>query len=118
MPEEPGAHDTLISESPVGKRLGQYKKSESLRIAYQGKNYKVVSELTIGRGKENHIFIDDVLVSRLHAKIQKINDTYFIKDLGSTNGTFVNEKLVPAEKYVKLEKNDVIRVGRTEIALH
>ncbi|MBN1647110.1 MAG: FHA domain-containing protein [Spirochaetales bacterium] len=111
-------NDTLISESPVGQRLGQYKKTESLRIACGGKNYKVVSELTIGRGKENHIFIDDVLVSRLHAKIQKINDTYFIKDLGSTNGTFVNEKLVPAEKYVKLGKDDVIRVGRTEIFLH
>ncbi len=111
-------NDTLISESPVGQRLEKMKKSESLRIAYQGKNYSIVSEITIGRGKENHIHIDDILVSRLHAKIQKINQDYFIKDMGSTNGTFVNDVKVPPDKYVKLLKNDIIRVGRTEICLH
>lgn len=115
---ERGLHnDTMISESPVGKRLGKMKKVESLRLVYQGKNYPIATEITIGRGKENHIYLDDVLVSRNHAIIQKINNSYFIKDLGSTNGTFVNDKQVPANKYVKLKKNDVLRAGRTNISL-
>ena len=40
---------------------------------------------------------------------------YYIKDLNSTNGTLVNDELVPKDKYVKLKMNDKIKIGRTEL---
>jgi pSer/pThr/pTyr-binding forkhead associated (FHA) protein len=66
-------------------------------------------EITIGRDVENDIQIDNVAVSGEHARILKGPDHYFIEDLNSTNGTFVNE-----EKITKriLEENDAITIGK------
>jgi pSer/pThr/pTyr-binding forkhead associated (FHA) protein len=57
------------------------------------------------------------MVSRFHALIQKIKDDYFIKDLCSANGTFVNNTKVPENKYIKLKKGDIILLGRTELTI-
>ncbi|MBN2545849.1 MAG: FHA domain-containing protein [Spirochaetes bacterium] len=108
---------TIKIESPVGHRLEQYKKQETIELTYQGKSYSITSKLTIGRDKSCDIFVDDKMTSRYHAEIQKIKDAYFIKDLDSTNGTFVNNERVPAQKYIKLYQNDIIKVGRTEIKI-
>ena len=107
--------ETIMSNSKVGKRLKNYKKFDIFKLSYQGKSLPVVSSITIGRDKSNAIQIDDNLTSRQHAVIQKIKDTYFIKDLHSTNGTFVNNKIVPEGEYIKLHRNDVVKIGRTEI---
>jgi pSer/pThr/pTyr-binding forkhead associated (FHA) protein len=107
--------DTIMSNSKVGKRLKGYKKFDVFKLSFQGKSLPVVSTITIGRDKSNNIQIDDNLTSRQHAVIQKIKDAYFIKDLYSTNGTFVNNKIVPEGKYIKLHRNDVIKIGRTDI---
>jgi len=63
--------------------------------------------ITIGRKEDNDIPIDNPAVSGHHCKIRLEGDTYFVEDLNSTNGTFVNEK-----KVVKagLKHNDVIGV--------
>jgi DNA-binding response OmpR family regulator len=47
-------------------------------------------ELTIGRGEECALVIPDRQVSRIHARIRQEGDEYFLEDLGSKNGTFVN----------------------------
>ena len=49
--------------------------------------------------------------------IQKIKSVYYVKDLDSKNGTFVNGVRVPKDKYVKLNSSDVLCIGRTEIAI-
>jgi len=52
------------------------------------------SEVTIGRNAENDIHIDNPAVSNFHARIIREGKQYFIQDLGSLNGTFVdNEKV-------------------------
>ncbi len=65
--------------------------------------------LTIGRSESNDIVIDNLAVSANHARIESISASFIIKDLQSTNGTFVNEKLVSAHG---LRNNDVILVGK------
>jgi anti-anti-sigma factor len=50
--------------------------------------------LTVGRAPENALVVDDPRVSGLHAKIIRIGDDYWLLDLGSSNGTFVNEQRV------------------------
>ncbi len=107
--------DTIMSNSKVGDRLNRYKKHDVFSLSFQGKSMPVVGSISVGRDKSNNIQIDDNLTSRRHAVIQKIKNAFFIKDLHSTNGTFVNNKTVPEGKYYKLHRNDVIKIGRTEI---
>jgi diguanylate cyclase (GGDEF)-like protein len=62
----------------------------------------------LGRGADCEIQINDHSVSRRHAQIQQSMDGYFVVDLQSTNGTFVND--VPATMY-RLKDGDYLRVG-------
>ncbi|PIS47085.1 MAG: hypothetical protein COT17_05450, partial [Elusimicrobia bacterium CG08_land_8_20_14_0_20_51_18] len=48
--------------------------------------------VTIGRKADNDLVLDNATVSGHHCKIYKAGETFFIEDLGSTNGTFVNGK--------------------------
>ena len=73
------------------------------------------STLRIGRDPDNDIHIDDDVVSTEHAVIEILESTkannapqYHIKDLGSTNSTFVNGEQITTKK---LKHNDIIRVG-------
>lgn len=46
--------------------------------------------ILIGRRLTNHLVIDDRRVSRMHAQIRLVNKQYFVVDMNSTGGTFVN----------------------------
>ena len=60
-----------------------------------GKVYPLEApEISIGRGSTNIISINDVEVSRRHARMELQGASYLIQDLGSTNGTFVNGQRV------------------------
>jgi pSer/pThr/pTyr-binding forkhead associated (FHA) protein len=65
--------------------------------------------VTVGRGQESDIFLDDVTVSRKHAEILRGAAGYRIRDVGSLNGTFVNRVRVDA---VDLRNGDEIQVGK------
>ena len=109
--------ETIRGTSNLGKRLEKIKRIESRFIAFQGKKIPITAKIKIGRSGENDIVIDDNMTSRDHAEIQKIKDAYFIKDLNSTNGTFINDVKVPKDKYIKLNLDDVIKIGRTELKI-
>lgn len=66
----------------------------------------------IGRRVENEIRLDDPTVSGRHAQIVWIYDAPYLQDLGSTNGSFVNDQRVGRQE---LHDGDVIRVGRQEL---
>ncbi len=66
-------------------------------------------EVIIGRGEENGIVLNIAEVSRAHAVLNKAEEGYMIKDLGSTNGTFVDKKKV-GNKYL-LKPGDTIMLG-------
>ncbi|HKJ50921.1 MAG TPA: FHA domain-containing protein [Gammaproteobacteria bacterium] len=62
-------------------------------------------------GREGHIYVNDPTVSKQHAEIQVINGEVYLRDLGSTNGTFLikNNRLVPFnEGYVQLHQPIVL----------
>jgi pSer/pThr/pTyr-binding forkhead associated (FHA) protein len=103
--------ETIMTESPIGKRLEKVKKKESRCLIFNGKRITLSSKIIIGRSTTCDIVIDDMLISRQHAEIQQIKSAFFIKDLESRNGTFVNDKKVPKGKYFKLAQNDTIRLG-------
>ncbi len=107
--------ETIRGSSNLGQRLGKLPKSESSFLVFGGKTIPLIARITMGRAENNDIVLEDTMASRNHAVIQKIKNEYFIKDLNSTNGTLVNNELVPKDKYVKLKMNDTIKIGRTEL---
>lgn len=84
----------------------------SMNGAIQGEFELDQEKLFIGRKPENAIQIDNLAVSGKHALITTILDDSFLEDLGSTNGTYVNGKLV--KKYA-LKNSDVISIGKHEL---
>lgn len=66
----------------------------------------------IGRQPGIHLLIDQGSVSRRHAEISYANGQYILNDVGSTNGTFVNDvRIEPNSPYV-LKPNDLLRFGK------
>ncbi len=73
-------------------------------------------ELTVGRAPGCGVNLgDDTFVSQLHARVFQRDGEYFVEDLGSTNGTFLNDHKVAAP--VALRPGDRLRVGKTEMEL-
>jgi len=87
-----------------------------LQLQFQGaiiKEYQVTkNEMTVGRLPDNDVVIDYPAVSGHHCKITLIGESYFVEDLNSTNGVFVN-----ANKTLKsgLKNNDVIGIVKHAI---
>lgn len=66
-------------------------------------------DMKIGRKPECNILIDNLAVSGEHANIFTVGDDSFIQDLGSTNGTFVNNKKITKHH---LRDGDVVMIGK------
>ncbi len=66
-------------------------------------------QLTLGRKPDNDEVIDNPAVSGHHARIVKEGNAFFIEDLNSTNGTFLNDSKVQKEK---LKNGDRIAIGK------
>lgn len=71
------------------------------------------SETKIGRDTSNQIQLDDITVSRSHAMISK-KDGYYIRDLGSLNGTYLNAVAV---RDSKINAGDEIQIGKYHLTL-
>jgi pSer/pThr/pTyr-binding forkhead associated (FHA) protein len=67
------------------------------------------STISIGRAPENDIFLDDVTVSRKHARFDFSDLGWSIHDSGSLNGTYVNRQRVDA---IALQDQDEVQVGK------
>jgi hypothetical protein len=78
----------------------------------------------IGRFVDQDIILDDSAASRQHAEIRckegrkTAKRTFSIRDVGSTNGTFVNGKKLPPGESRLLKNGDQIRVGSTDLSFH
>jgi predicted component of type VI protein secretion system len=106
------SNDTIIMTSPIGQRLDTMIKDDDRMLVFCGKRIPMVGKLIVGRSPSCDIVVSNSLVSKKHAMIQKIKDDFFITDLESTNGTFVNSVRVPTGKYIKIEPGDHIKVGK------
>ena len=81
----------------------------------KGRAYELKDEQTVGRAAGCQITLDDTYVSQLHARIFTKDGAWFVEDLGSTNGTFVNEQQLAAP--AMLQPGDTVRVGQTTMEL-
>ena len=69
--------------------------------------------LHIGRLPESEVYVDEPVVSRRHAEIFRSDNTYFVKDTGSRNGTLVNANRI--SQPTRLAPGDVVGVGNSRI---
>ncbi|MFW5920312.1 MAG: GGDEF domain-containing protein [Polyangiales bacterium] len=106
---------TPLDELKLPAREGQ----DTLVIIYSsdarqfGKRHVLSAEpVTLGRGSENSIVLENDSVSRRHARVEQRGRHYYVVDLESTNGTYVNDELV--SEY-QLRRGDQLKVGDTII---
>ncbi len=64
--------------------------------------------MVIGRDARSDIQLNDISVSRRHARVTNVHNDYCLEDLGSTNGTFLNEQTVTKRM---LKHGDLLRIG-------
>lgn len=97
-----------ISERPVNPNA-------ALVVIYGlelGRKFDLVNHtLVIGRSSKADIQIDQESVSRNHARITADGATVVVSDMGSTNGTYVNDELIEGD--FQLRTGDLIKIGRT-----
>lgn len=98
--------ETELDIKPTGAEIILWVKEGSRR----GKIYKVKDQDIIG-SRNCDVLLDDPKVSKLHAKITCEDVQYFIWDLGSKNGVFVNGERILAR--TPLNENDLVKLGDT-----
>jgi hypothetical protein len=91
---------SVVVHAPDGRKVGSFRLAEPLEI---------------GRAESCGVRLDDTYVSLVHAKLYGKNGAWYVEDLGSTNGTYVNDRRVGAP--VEIHVGDMVRVGKTLLEL-
>lgn len=128
-------HRTLVAFVPPAEQSDQHSTEIELSVAQKAlripPNWKLSLEIQegmaslntfeikkprilIGRSRAD-LILNDPEVSRRHCALEVYEDTIILRDLGSTNGTFLNERRIRTEK---LKNNDRIQVGNTFLTFH
>lgn len=82
----------------------------------QGQQIELGPVARLGRADDNDLVLKDRFVSSHHAEVRKEGDGYTLRDLGSTNGTFLNGLRV--ERQASLREGDRIGIGTSVFAFH
>ena len=78
-----------------------------------GERYDLFGGLSIGRSGDADVRIDDRFASGIHARLYSRGAFYYVEDLGSTNGTFLNGAQLEGE--AELSDLDEVKIGDTEL---
>tara|TARA_R110002072_G_scaffold64203_2_gene159308 strand:+ start:153185 stop:154228 length:1044 start_codon:yes stop_codon:yes gene_type:complete len=80
--------------------------------------FELTDSLICGRSQEVDLTLDDNLVSSKHFMIRLKNGFVYLKDLESHNGTFINGVKVESNKFIQIDSEDIIRVGKENLFLN
>ncbi|MCA1675692.1 MAG: FHA domain-containing protein [Actinobacteria bacterium] len=81
----------------------------------RGQSYELGEELTVGRAGGCQVTLEDTYASQLHARLFRRDGQFYVEDLGSTNGTYVNQRKVTAP--IAIRKGDRLQIGKTVMEL-
>lgn len=103
-------------EKPQRKRRGTPTQLVVVDGPNAGEGVKLTGEaITLGRGGDSTIKLDDDYVSTRHARFVTNGDDWFVEDLGSTNGTYLGNTRVT--RAVAVSANTAVRLGKTVVEL-
>jgi pSer/pThr/pTyr-binding forkhead associated (FHA) protein len=80
-----------------------------------GREYPVTGELVMGRAASCTITLDDTYISQVHARVWLDGDQVALEDLGSTNGTYLNNQRVTTKQFAS--SGDQLRLGEIVMEL-
>ena len=106
------------AERPL--QQGELERGQALLVVQRGPNagskFLIDKDVTTtGRHPESDIFLDDVTVSRRHAEFRRRDGKFFIHDVGSLNGTYVNRQRVDE---TQLANGDELQIGRFKLTFY
>jgi hypothetical protein len=112
----PASSDTMVFDRPTAPGAPDSARRAYLLVSTRGSR-PVQFDLGgpvigIGRASDNDVIVDDPMVSRHHCQLKLQHGAYGFTDLGSRNGSTVNDQPV---SQIALGPGDVIRIGDTEI---
>lgn len=103
--EESFADPASLESLPVGTALLVVKRGPNA-----GSRFLLDSDITTaGRHRDSDIFLDDVTVSRRHAEFYRHGERFIVRDVGSLNGTYVNQERI---EEAALNGGDEVQVGK------
>lgn len=119
-PAELAAAGALATGDPVPKlsKRAERKLPKSLKVTHgpqAGLTLPLGQPILIGRASDCQLLLDDDYVSTRHARISLGPAGYQLEDLGSTNGSFVNNQRISTP--TPIGPSDTVRIGRTLIVL-
>jgi pSer/pThr/pTyr-binding forkhead associated (FHA) protein len=102
--------------APAPDRASDRKVALRLRVLEplerRGRTYDLRDEVTVGRSPGCAVYLEgDAFASSVHARVFRRNGELWVEDLGSTNGTYLNEERLATP--TRLQRGDRVKVGAT-----
>jgi pSer/pThr/pTyr-binding forkhead associated (FHA) protein len=97
--------------------LDELEEGQALLVVRRGPNagsqFLIEKDVTTaGRHPESDIFLDDITVSRRHAEVRRKEGGFYVHDMGSLNGTYVNRDRVDS---TQLANGDEVQIGKFKL---
>lgn len=108
--------ETIYKRSKKAVRKSKDSKG-SLKLSWSNNTLPLGRIITIGRDSGNTITLDDPLVSRRHAIIEEKMSVFYIRDLESTNSTYVDKNPLKPGEDKKLQPGSIINIGKSELKI-
>lgn len=83
--------------------------------ALRGRAYALDEEITLGRAAGCQVPLEDAYASQVHARVFQRDGHWYVEDLGSTNGTYLNRRRVAGPMVIK--RRDRLQIGNTVLEL-
>jgi pSer/pThr/pTyr-binding forkhead associated (FHA) protein len=81
----------------------------------RGRSYPLDEEITLGRAAGCQVPLEDAYASQVHARVFQRDGQWYVEDLGSTNGTYLNRRRVAGPMVIK--RRDRLQIGNTVLEL-
>lgn len=108
LQDAPGAFDDVVvdlDEIPQGSPLLVVRSGDE-----EGEYFQLCNQVTsIGRHAESDVVLDDITVSRRHCEVIRSGEGYRVRDVGSLNGTYLNQQRVDE---ARVSHGDEIQIGK------